>query len=115
VAHANLHGTGTEANDPAECQAVRQVFGAHCERLPVNSLKPMIGHTLGAAGVLELAGSLLAMQGGFIPPTLNTRERDARCELDVVLGESRKQELDTLISVKSAFGGANVAIVARRA
>jgi 3-oxoacyl-(acyl-carrier-protein) synthase len=115
VGHANLHGTGTVANDPAECQAVRQVFGAHCERLPVNSLKPMIGHTLGAAGVLELAGSLLAMQGGFIPPTLNTRERDARCELDVVLGESRKQELDTLISVKSAFGGANVAIVARRA
>jgi 3-oxoacyl-(acyl-carrier-protein) synthase len=115
VAHANLHGTGTVANDPAECQAVRQVFGAHCERLPVNSLKPMIGHTLGAAGVLELAASLLAMQGGFIPPTLNTRERDARCELDVVIGESREHELDTVISVKSAFGGANVAIVARRA
>jgi 3-oxoacyl-[acyl-carrier-protein] synthase II len=114
VDHANLHGTGTPANDPAECQAVRQVFGAHCERLPVNSLKPMIGHTLGAAGVLELSASLLAMQGGFIPPTLNTRETDARCALDVVLDESRDQQVDTLLSVKSAFGGANVAIVARR-
>jgi 3-oxoacyl-[acyl-carrier-protein] synthase II len=114
VDHANLHGTGTAANDPAECQAVRQVFGPKCSRLPVNSLKPMIGHTLGAAGVLELAASLLAMQGRFIPPTLNTRERDARCELEVVMGESREHEVDTVISLKSAFGGANVAIVARR-
>jgi 3-oxoacyl-[acyl-carrier-protein] synthase II len=114
VDHANLHGTGTPANDPAECQAVRRVFGAHCARLPVNSLKPMIGHTLGAAGVLELAGSLLAMQGGFIPPTLNSQETDPRCDLDVVTGAARAVPVRTLVSTKSAFGGANVAIVARR-
>lgn len=114
IDHANLHGTGTPANDPAECQAVRRVFGTHCERMPVNSLKPMIGHTLGAAGALELAGSLLAMQGGFIPPTLNSCERDSRCDLDVVTGGARKQSVRTLVSTKSAFGGANVAIVARQ-
>lgn len=113
IEHANLHGTGTPANDPAECQAVRAVFGAHCARLPVNSLKPMIGHTLGAAGALELAGSLLAMEGGFIPPTLNTDEPDPRCNLDVVKGQAREQRVRTLVSTKSAFGGANVAIVAR--
>jgi len=114
IDHANLHGTGTPANDPAECHAIRQVFGDHCARLPVNSLKPMIGHTLGAAGVLELAGSLLAMQGGFIPPTLNSQERDPRCDLDVVTGAAREVPVRTLVSTKSAFGGANVAIVARR-
>ncbi|PYQ55077.1 MAG: beta-ketoacyl-[acyl-carrier-protein] synthase family protein [Acidobacteria bacterium] len=113
IDHANLHGTGTPANDPAECQAVRSVFGAHCEKLPVNSLKPMIGHTLGAAGALELAGSLLAMLGGFIPPTLNSRETDPRCDLDVVTGAARETAVRTLVSTKSAFGGANVAIVAR--
>jgi 3-oxoacyl-(acyl-carrier-protein) synthase len=114
VDHINLHGTATAANDPAECQAVRRVFGDRCWRLPVNSLKPMIGHTLGASGVLELAGSVLAMRGGFVAPTLNHTERDPDCALDVVSGESRDQPLATLVSTKSAFGGANVAIVARR-
>lgn len=113
IDHANLHGTGTPANDPAECHAVRRVFGEHCARLPVNSLKPMIGHTLGAAGVLELAGSLLAMMNGFIPPTINSSEPDPRCDLDVVTGTARDCRVRTLVSTKSAFGGANVAIVAR--
>jgi 3-oxoacyl-[acyl-carrier-protein] synthase II len=112
--HANLHGTGTAANDPAECQAIKQVFGARRRRLPVNSLKPMIGHTLGAAGVLELAGSVLAMRAGFVPPTLNYAEPDPACDLDVVAGDAREQRTDLLLSTKSAFGGANVAIVARR-
>lgn len=115
VDHANLHGTGTAANDPAECHAVKQVFGARTRRLPVNSLKPMIGHTLGAAGVLELAGSVLAMRAGFVPPTLNYAEPDPACDLDVVAGDAREQRTDVLLSTKSAFGGANVAIVARRA
>lgn len=113
IDHANLHGTGTQANDPAECQAIRQVFGEQAKRLPVNSLKPMIGHTLGAAGVLELAGSLLGMRGGFVPPTLNHEEADPSCALDVVWGAAREQRIDALLSTKSAFGGANVAIVAR--
>jgi len=114
IDHANLHGTGTAANDPAECQAIRQVFGDRCERLPVNSLKPMIGHTLGAAGVLELTGSILGMRGGFVPPTLNYAEPDPSCNLNVVSGAAREQRTRVLLSTKSAFGGANVAIVARQ-
>jgi 3-oxoacyl-(acyl-carrier-protein) synthase len=114
IDHVNLHGTGTAANDPAECQAVEQVFGARCRSLPVNSLKPMIGHTLGAAGALELIGSILGMGGGFVPPTLNFEERDPFCNLEVVGGQAREQRIDVLLSTKSAFGGANVAIVARR-
>jgi 3-oxoacyl-[acyl-carrier-protein] synthase II len=114
IDHVNLHGTGTTANDPAECQAIRQVFGARGDTVPVNSLKPMIGHTLGAAGVLELTGSILGMRGGFVSPTLNYEEPDPFCNLNVVGGEAREQRMDVLLSTKSAFGGANVAIVARR-
>ena len=106
--------TGTAANDPAECRGVGALLGERARRVPVNSLKPMIGHTLGAAGVLELAGSVLGMYGGFLPPTLNHEEGDPACPLDVVKGASRETRVDTLISTKSAFGGANVAIVVRR-
>src|SRR5262249_42524996 len=114
VDHVNLHGTGTAANDPAECAAVRQVFGPRTAELPVNSLKPAIGHTLGAAGALELAGTLLAMRAGFIPATLNCEELDPRCALDVVRGTSRRQPVGVAVSAKAAFGGSNVALVARR-
>lgn len=113
VDHINLHGTGTAANDPAECRAVERVFGTRATRIPVNSLKPMIGHTLGAAGALELAGSVLSMRGGFIAPTLHHDEPDERCRLDVVRTR-RDQPTRTLVSTKSAFGGTNVAIVARQ-
>jgi 3-oxoacyl-[acyl-carrier-protein] synthase II len=114
VDHVNLHGTGTPANDAAECQAMHQVFGARAEQVPVNSLKPMLGHTLGAAGVLELSASILAMLGGFLPPTLNHEQADPECPLNVVSGDSRDHRTRALLSTKSAFGGANVSIVARR-
>ena len=112
VDHVNLHGTGTRANDRSEALAVRRVFGDR--RVPVNSLKPMIGHTLGGAGALELAGSLLGLEGGFIAPTLNWRTPDPECDLEVVAGEARELPLTALVSTKSAFGGANTAIVAGR-
>ena len=114
VDHVNLHGTGTPANDAAECQAMHHVFGARAEQVPVNSLKPMLGHTLGAAGVLELSASILAMLGGFLPPTLNHEQADPECPLNVVSGDSRDHRTRALLSTKSAFGGANVSIVARR-
>lgn len=110
----NLHGTGTPANDPAECHALRRVFGARTASLPVNSLKPYFGHTLGASGALELIGSLLGMERDFIPPTLHCEELDAKCDVDVVRGEGRKRHIEVLMSTKSAFGGANVALIARR-
>lgn len=115
IEHLNLHGTGTRANDPSECHAVHEVFGDAAGRIPLNSLKPMIGHTLGGAGVLELAGSLLGMHRGFIAPTLNHRDPDPACrDLRVVHGAALESRLRVLMSTKSAFGGANVAIVARR-
>jgi 3-oxoacyl-(acyl-carrier-protein) synthase len=74
----------------------------------------MLGHTLGAAGVLELSASILAMLGGFLPPTLNHEQADPECPLNVVSGDSRDHRTRALLSTKSAFGGANVSIVARR-
>jgi 3-oxoacyl-[acyl-carrier-protein] synthase II len=114
VEHVNLHGTGTVSNDPSESKAMHRVFGERAASIPVNSLKPMFGHTLGAAGVLELAGTILGMQGGFIAPTLNTEHLDPECNLNVVRGHSLKLSFEKLLSTKSAFGGANVAIAARR-
>lgn len=114
IEHINLHGTGTPANDVAESKAIHRVFGERASRIPVNSLKPMFGHTLGAAGVLELTASIVAMQGGFIPPTINTTELDPECDLNLVRGASLERKFDVLLSTKSAFGGANVAIAARR-
>jgi 3-oxoacyl-[acyl-carrier-protein] synthase II len=113
IEHVNLHGTGTATNDASESQAMHRVFGSRASEIPVNSLKPMIGHTLGAAGVLELAGTILSMHGGFVAPTLNTEELDPACDLNVVRGESLELPFRTLLSTKSAFGGANVAIAAR--
>jgi 3-oxoacyl-[acyl-carrier-protein] synthase II len=114
IEHVNLHGTGTATNDASESQAMHRVFGERAATIPVNSLKPMFGHTLGAAGVLELAGTILGMQGGFVAPTLNTEELDPACNLNVVRGYSLKLDFDKLLSTKSAFGGANVAIAAHR-
>ena len=114
IEHINLHGTGTPANDAAESKAIHRVFGNRASSIPVNSLKPMFGHTLGAAGVLELTASILAMQGGFIPPTINTGELDPECDLNLVRGASLEKNFDVLLSTKSAFGGANVAIAARK-
>ncbi|MEO8379190.1 MAG: beta-ketoacyl-[acyl-carrier-protein] synthase family protein [Acidobacteriota bacterium] len=114
IEHINLHGTGTTANDAAESNAIHRVFGERASQIPVNSLKSMFGHTLGAAGVLELTASILAMQGGFIPPTMNTEELDPACDLNLVRGRSLEHDFDVLLSTKSAFGGANVAIAARR-
>lgn len=114
VEHVNMHGTGTAANDASEPNALRQVFGDRAQSIPVNALKPMFGHTLGAAGVLELSASILSMRGGFIAPTLNTTELDPDCgALNLVRGASLPHDYRVLVSTKSAFGGANVAIVAQ--
>ncbi|MBA1333552.1 beta-ACP synthase, partial [Candidatus Endoriftia persephone str. Guaymas] len=71
VDYINAHGTATKANDVSETAAIRKVFGAHAEKLKVSSTKSMHGHALGAAGGIELVSTVLAMQQGFVPPTIN--------------------------------------------
>lgn len=110
VDHVNTHGTGTYANDSAETAALIRVFGEDVGRVPVTSIKPMLGHTSGAAGAVELVASILCLKRGFIPPTLHFVEADAGSPLQIV-ATRQALALKTVVSANSGFGGSNAAVV----
>ena len=113
IAYINAHGTGTQANDPVETAAIRQVFGSHAERLAVSSTKSMHAHLLGAAGALEFAIALLAMRRGVLPPTMHLDQPDPECDLDYVPNAARHGcTLGAVMSNSFAFGGTNAVLVA---
>jgi nodulation protein E len=114
IGYINAHGTGTQANDPTETKAIRQVLGAHADRLPVSSTKSMHGHALGAAGALEAAASILAMDRGILPPTVNYTEADPECDLDYVTEGARPAAVECCLSNSFAFGGLNAVLAIRR-
>ena len=107
----SAHGTGTPYNDRMESLAIRRVFGTRAGALPVNSIKPIIGHTLGAAGALEAILCVLMLRHAVVPPTLNYGEPDPECDLDYVPGRARPIPLRRVISTSSAFAGCNAALV----
>jgi len=115
VDYVNAHGTGTAANDATETAALHRVFGDHARKLAVSSTKSIHGHTLGAAGAIELAATIVAMRGGFIPPTANFIAPDPQCDLDYVPNETRVGRINIAISNSFAFGGHNACIAVRRA
>ncbi len=116
IGYVNAHGTGTAANDAVETAAIKRALGDHARRAAVSSTKSMHGHLLGAAGALELAAATLAMERGVLPPTLNLRVPDPECDLDYVAeGARRGVRLAAAMSNSFAFGGTNVALVARAA
>jgi nodulation protein E len=114
IGYVNAHGTATVANDAAETIAIRKVFGAHADRLAVSSTKSMHGHTLGAAGALEAAATLLALRNGILPPTANFNQQDPACDLDVVPNIARPAALEFALSNSFAFGGLNAVLAFRR-
>jgi nodulation protein E len=114
VGYINAHGTGTPGNDPTETRAIREVFGAHANKLPVSSTKSLHGHALGAAGALEAIATILALHHGILPPTANYNERDPECDLDYIPNQSRAARAEAALSNSFAFGGLN-AVVAFRA
>jgi 3-oxoacyl-[acyl-carrier-protein] synthase II len=112
VSHINAHGTSTPLNDLAESVAVHQVFGEHP---PVTtSIKGHLGHSLGAAGALEGVASVLTLQHQLIPPTAGTTVVDPEINLDVVIGEPRKADVDVILSNSFGFGGHNGSVIFRR-
>lgn len=113
VDHVNAHGTATPHNDRAEARGIRLVFGERAGRLPVTSVKSMIGHCLGAAGGLETAITALTIARGVIPPTVHHTETDPECEVDVVANEAREVEVRCAVSTSLAFGGNDSVLVLR--
>jgi len=114
IGYINAHGTGTPGNDPTETRAIREVFGAHADKIAVSSTKSLHGHALGAAGALEAIATILALKHGILPPTANYNERDPECDLDYIPNEPRASRVDAALSNSFAFGGLN-AVVAFRA
>jgi 3-oxoacyl-(acyl-carrier-protein) synthase len=114
VGYINAHGTATLANDAVETAAIKEVFGPAAYALPVSSTKSMHGHLLGAAGALELAATVLAIENRVLPPTLHLNHPDPECDLDYVRGAARRvPALGAAISNSFAFGGTNVSLVCR--
>ncbi|MDI6027410.1 beta-ketoacyl-[acyl-carrier-protein] synthase family protein [Corticibacterium sp. UT-5YL-CI-8] len=114
VDYINAHGTGTKANDQIETQAIRRVFGKHADSLSVSSTKSMHAHCLGASAAIELVACVMALRDGIVPPTVNYREPDADCDLDITPNVARARPLRAAISNSFAFGGTN-AVVALKA
>ena len=113
VGYINAHGTGTRANDPTETAAIKETFGPRAYEIPVSSTKSMHGHAMGASGAIEIAASLLAVNEGFVPPTINLHRPDAACDLDYVPNEARDLRVGLFLSNSFGFGGMNGVVAVR--
>ena len=114
VEYINAHGTSTPHNDANETRAIREVFGAHAYKLAVSSTKSMIGHLLGAAGAVEAVATVLALQHGMLPPTINYSTPDPECDLDYVPNEVRPRAIRVAVSNSFGFGGVNASLVFKK-
>jgi 3-oxoacyl-[acyl-carrier-protein] synthase II len=114
VGYINAHGTSTQYNDKSETEAIKNLFGEHAYKLAVSSTKSMTGHTMGAAGGIEAAISVLSLHHGFLPPTINQFERDPDCDLDYVPNRGREAKVNVAISNSMGFGGHNAVLAFRR-
>lgn len=114
IDYISAHGTGTHLNDLVETQTIKKVFGERAQKIPVSSLKSMTGHTIGAAGVLEIAATALSLQEGKLHPTMNLDTPDPECDLDYIPNQARHLPIETALSNHFAFGGANTALILRR-
>jgi 3-oxoacyl-[acyl-carrier-protein] synthase II len=114
VDYINAHGTSTPYNDANETLAIKRVFGDHAFRLAVSSIKSMIGHTLGAAGAIEAAATILSLKHGLLPPTINYQYPDPDCDLDYVPNTARDASIRVALNNSFGFGGTNATTVFRR-
>ena len=114
VDYINAHGTSTPYNDSTETQAIKTCFGEYASRLAISSTKSMTGHTLGAAGAVEAAISVMTILTGVIPPTINLHHPDPDCDLDYVPNEARQAIVNVAMSNSMGFGGHNTCLVFKR-
>jgi 3-oxoacyl-[acyl-carrier-protein] synthase II len=114
ITYINAHGTSTPLGDVAETQAIKTVFGHHAKNLAVSSTKGATGHMLGAAGAVEMAVCVKAIQCGVVPPTINLEKPDPECDLDYVPGTAREMPVNAIVNNSFGFGGHNASIIARK-
>ena len=114
VTYINAHGTSTPMNDLYETMAIKTVFGANAKQVMVSSTKSMTGHALGAAGGIEAVFTLMAMDKGVVPPTINYNEPDPECDLDYVPNTARDARIQYALSNNFGFGGTNATILFKK-
>ena len=110
VDYISAHGTGTPTNDRVESIAVNAIFGHRAPRVPISSIKSMLGHTMGAASAIEAVACALALHTGSIPPTINYEEPDPECDLDCVPAHARETHPRVVLNNAYAFGGNNASL-----
>lgn len=115
VEYINAHGSATPLNDPTETLAIKKVFGTQAYHTPISSTKGYYGHALGASGAIEAAISALAMDRGWLPPTLNLERPDPACDLDYLPQHGRDAQPSVVLSNSFGFGGINASLVFKRA
>jgi len=115
IGYDNFHGTSTVLNDAVESRCVRQMFGVHADRLAGSSVKSMIGHPQGASGAAGVVSAALALSRGFLPPTINLRQADPACDLDVIPNQGRASAVEAALCNCLGFGSKNSALVIGRA
>ena len=116
VDHINTHGTSTPLGDVAELKAISKVFGDHAKNININSTKSMTGHLLGAAGAIEAIASILAMERGIVPPTINHSTPDPAInpDLNLTLNKSQKRDIKIAMSNTFGFGGHNACVAFKK-
>ncbi|MCA9408959.1 MAG: beta-ketoacyl-[acyl-carrier-protein] synthase family protein [Candidatus Omnitrophica bacterium] len=114
IDYINAHGSSTRQNDVFETNAYKMVFGDHAYKVPISSLKSMIGHPLAGANGIELAVGSLIFERNVLPPTINQEERDPQCDLDYVPNVCREKKVNTMLKTSSGFSGIHSAMVLKR-
>ncbi len=114
VDYIYAHGTGTKLNDISETRAVKKAFGDHAYEVPMPSIKPMVGHAMGASGAFGVFTIVKAIETGWIPPTINYHVPDPECDLDYVPNQARQHHVDVGMANAFGFGGQNGSIIIKR-
>ncbi len=114
IDYISAHGTGTKLNDAAETKAMKAALGDHAYKVPAPSIKPMIGHAMGASGAFGVFTIVKAIQTGWIPPTINYSTPDPDCDLDYVPNQAREHHVDVGMANAFGFGGQNASIIIKR-
>jgi len=114
VDYINAHGTSTHFNDLTETNAIKDCFAEHAYRVPISSIKSMIGHTMGAAGAIEAVVSIMSILTGRIAPTINLHHPDPECDLDYVPNRAREATVNVAMSISMGFSGHNACLIFKR-